>query len=314
MPSQAWSMENRAKKTMVILRGTSSTGKSTICGILETQHQGWQYMSEDDITWDGEIEYWKQLFPKEHASILNAIAYENVYHAIKRYQIIFKEGISEEAKNNALQAMQVIRDFFNRNPEKAREGHDQRFQIKFFNDIELASNRDLNIIVESWGRVDSLLDQLGERFTMCYILVYAPLHVVFDRTLERNAQSLEIGNLRPNRLFVHTLRGFNRRFVVSQEPEDAIDTIKKEDLEAFDRVEHYLSQLAFPYQEVLSFTQRDLTLSEFEEMKKGIIVNLDKEMYIVPKLSYDLLIYANNKTPENCVQEILDYLSTKQLI
>lgn len=304
-------MEHETKGTLVILRGTSSTGKSSICKAL-AEHYNWQYIREDDLFFDCQMAYWKELFPREYALIESAIAHENIYHAVNRHLVIFKSSTIQDEKNTALEALSTIRAYLNNNYEAARRDYKNRFQTLLVKNTTTYRMQGHPIVVESWGMIDSLIDALKETFTIYPILTYVPFHVLFDRTIQRNEHGIKSENLRDHRIFEHTFRGLLLKFSLSANPEKAIGVVEQKDIDAFDKVEEYLSNLALPYDETLPFSRRELSVPEFLKIKQTVIDQVaEGKIYFTPLFDYELLLQTTIKTPKEYADEIVAFVESQ---
>ena len=305
--------ENQAKieylhrKAIVILKGTSSAGKSSVCDILTAKY-GWKTISEDEYAWNSEVEQWKSLFADEYRSIAAALDDQNVYHAVRRKQICFKPNIGQEIKDQALKAMETIRNRVSDDYSTYEKERDKQFEPRFLGDINTFSDQGFTVIIESWGRVDKWIDQLSERYFVCSILMYVPLRVMLDRTKARNAESFRVGNLRLNRLYNHALRGFWRRYRISPQAEGSVDILTTEDAAAFDKVTPDFPLDTLAGNNTVPFIQKELTDKELVQYKKQIIDAVDQASgYVTPRISYDFLIRSHEQSLEDCALAILTY-------
>ena len=76
---------------VVFLKGTGSTGKTSICHELGRLEETWKELSDDAIFFEELILRYKKEYTQEFELIAEAIEPSNIFHAIVRNQVLFKK-------------------------------------------------------------------------------------------------------------------------------------------------------------------------------------------------------------------------------
>lgn len=100
----------RLNAVLVYLDGPSSSGKSSICNVLREQ-QRWGVVAS--LYWDWAQDHLAQLFPSDFPSVHMTLPKNNIIHALRRNIIFFKEGVSQNQKEDAKHAIETIQTVLN---------------------------------------------------------------------------------------------------------------------------------------------------------------------------------------------------------
>ena len=92
---------------IIYLKGTCSSGKSTFIRKFISQYENVEVVDEDAIMHRSYVDAVAERFPAEFTTISSAIALENLYHALREKDVLFKKTASQAecAKAAAILAM-----------------------------------------------------------------------------------------------------------------------------------------------------------------------------------------------------------------
>lgn len=289
---------------VLFLYGTGSVGKSSLCKALVQHDPSRILIDEDELYCQGVLLFFKNVFSSEFSFIENAIAVENIFHAIVRKQIVFKKDATDQEKTDALVAIYSTRKRLDQLLLNNAEINKQWRHIgKSISDCALSlTNQNSTLIVDSIGIVSPEgMEKAG--CTIVRILVYCPFKDIVNRTIRRNTDALLSRNLLSMRYYSYLLTSFMRAYDFNEQPDGAIDTITKEEVNnTLDLV-----ALLLPTQEnITNFTRAEFNQVQLNEyrtyfMKK--FVNTET-LYIVPKDKIDFCV----RTDQNDGADLLKYI------
>lgn len=292
----------QATGIVILLRGTGCAGKTSICKEI-TRFSEWRVVDEDAIYYERAALRWKELFPQEYACIEAAIDPQNILHAVMRNQILYRHGLTEDARTQAYLAIQTIQNNLNNEDEviraKNKEWHAQLAKYIIEEIKNLAQSH--NVIVDTWFLKQ---DHIADIKTVCIVkevLAYCPFDCLVKRTIARNASALINGaDISCMRFFHQALMSFLNRFELADAAEGAIDLVSKSDLEhALNLVELARTESHTATGSVKLFTRGEFSSGQFEEYKDKLLSKfvLKEQLYLVPKMPYELLIKTNQLSP-----------------
>lgn len=277
---------------IVVLNGTSSTGKSSISNILKNQYS-FEIIELDEYV-PNEMANWleKQVLEKEDEKIIK-IPREDVRNEIARY---FEEpgyfkrkfGLSIEKYGEPDEAEAI----------KAAE-------VKMISDAKKFSSEGKNVVVDTcfaqdFGSYDYFFTSL-ENLNSKFILVYVPLNILAQRINMRNQKAEKDNKPYEKAYMLSTLEQFVDIYKAQQNSDEIIiDTLSIEDF----------------------YTACELAKKEYpftEETYKGFVTKLEsrlgfdnkevKSVKITPRLFYDLVVKNIDKDDiEKCVKQINELL------
>jgi ABC-type phosphate transport system ATPase subunit len=105
-------LHSNKKQNLVIMGGTANCGKSSLCKALNTLDSSYRIISQDDIHRKVTYEICDNIFPVEMAIIRKAIKYENMWRAIRCFDVLCIEETNEQEMECVIGAIKHIRDYF----------------------------------------------------------------------------------------------------------------------------------------------------------------------------------------------------------
>lgn len=298
-----------ANTDIIILRGSSSAGKTSICKALEQVDTSWKAIIEDEICMDMETNSWQEHFNDYYKPIEDAIAYDNIFNAVKRSQIVFKLNITDDHKKLAMDSIYYIRGFLDDPSNLHLNKKVFAYQLK--NKIIEVITQNLiagyKIIIDDWLLDNELIEKFRSNYNIKYILAYSPLDVVINRTIKRNQDACANSSMREAKFFEQPINSFFANFELSLSEENAIDKIEKSEcISALENVDKYLDIDKVPYKGHPLFHRREMTKQELQE----IIFNINhidtNILFVVPKISNNHLIFTGTYSSKECALHILE--------
>ncbi len=309
-----------AVATIIILRGTSCAGKSSICSELIKFDSRWKVVDEDAFYYREARQRWARMFPVEYASISRAIAETNILHAVMHNQILFMKTSSEKEQHAAYIALQKIQQALNIRDNAAIASKALWYQhlksavISQVHDYALMGH---NVIIDSWFLKTEEIEQLEKNFPVIFMVAYAPFDQLVVRLLERNTTAVK-----NKRFFLHILRSF---FLESYDlvpaepgaqciPSNAIDILTIESLNnSFKIIETSKEKSTHTAGLENFFTRGEFSSKQLSIFKEKVVAKFQghQACYVIPKKSYDVLINTSKQSPTNCVKELVAYITDK---
>ncbi len=294
---------------VIFLHGAGCAGKTSICREME-QHHGWKVVEEDDICYREEAIHWKKKFPKEFSAIQSAVEEQNIPHAVKRKQILFRPNASDDVRTRAKDAINIIQETLNSPSSESNTTWREALIIQTI--LKLA--KDHNVVVETWLLKPEHIQQVAAEHDVRHIIAYCPFIEIVKRTLKRNSDALidgkDISNLR---FFHQTLKGFTRRYDLRDTPHDSIADLDKESvIQGLNIVELCLQGAPDAIGSSKKFTRGEFSLEEFEEYRKGLLSKFKaKKAYVVFKLNFciDMVLRTDEQNPAESAKNIIAFVS-----
>lgn len=269
---------------IIYLKGTCSAGKSTL---IRTLDDSYEIVDEDAIMHRSYVDAVAIRFPEAFQVIQQFIAKENLYHALREKDVLFKNSESQEA----LDALKTIQDELNQDlPWRlaVSRGIDEEVLRK----VKDAVQQNKNVVLDSWYITPDRLALECPDAHIIKVLLYCPLDRAYKRFLKRNAEAHEQKNLTEKRYLRQLIGSFISLYQISSDPSQSIQKITKMDLDPiFEEMAKGLSGSA-PYKKTV-FTFETLSKGYFLEMKEGFLHPFNdskEELYLSPKEQYDIIL------------------------
>ncbi len=305
-------MQKEIAQKIVFFRGMSTLGKGDICRALIKQDPQWEIVSDDDCTMQVELEMCQKQFPKQYAAIANAIAPENLFHAIKRNEVCYTPKASEGKKQAAFEAISHIQ-YTNNQPEvyKKEELHQQVKNLVKDRILKSLKNKH-HVVNDGWILNEADFHEFEPHYQVIKAYCYIPLDLQINALIKTTREAFETDIFKNRRSYWHILNSFERIFLTdSKEP--ALDTISQETLL------YCLARMKPLRQETESalqkFTHQEMTTQEMEERRKKYLAHFgtNKEVHLRPDMAYDIIIKktSDTDTPQQKAQELLKFIEGK---
>lgn len=303
---------------IVFLKGTGCAGKTSLCSALLTADSSWKIVDEDALYIKEAVDNFRNTFAQEFGHIETAIAQENIFHAIKRNQILFKETATAQEKTEAEIVIYSIKKRLDQctsiNKRTNNEWHDE-LKAQLLSSIRERADAGFNVIVDSWLLEPQHIEMLRQEYKVAIVLTYCPFKELVNRTLTRNYHALLNKNLYAMRYFHQPLMSFMKLYDFQAEPsEQAIDTITREEINnALDVVELALvcsNNLCGGSVDI--FSREEFSRSQLYEYRTSLMGKfLDTDiLYVIPKNSIDCVIKTMGINAQEGAQQFLSKLES----
>jgi|GEM_PF-4134577 gluconate kinase len=299
--------------TIIVLKGTCCAGKTSIFHEI-AQKTTWKIVDEDALYLEQSIALWQDIFPEEYAIIKNSIDGQNIFHAVKRNQILFKAGISSAEKIRSLSAIETLQKAFDdpATPQSlaVKTWHDNLKQA-LSRQIEDYAQAGHTIIVDSWRLSRNYFETLKDSHTVFFVLAYVPLSTIIERVFERNYSALFTGDLRSMRFYGQTLSSFSSLYAFSPENDstslDGITPLCLQD--TLNLIECILPEI--PSISAGPFSRREYSRQDLYDYEESILnysdVSEQHKFVVLPKEKYDLILYTDQQSPAACTQQLIEF-------
>jgi len=297
-----------ATGTVVFLHGTSCAGKTSICSALATQ-DSWKVVDEDTLWYQQAAFWWHNEFPQEFSIIAEAIAPDNIFHALMRNQILFKLGVDEEQQTKVRTIIDNIQKKLNTENVvviAAKKEKNEQLKIHILETIKKYA-QNFNIIVDTWLLKPTDIEQIQSFCSTINVLAYCPFNDLVKRILIRNNKALlNDHDISSMRFFHQALKSYMGLFEFSHLKEGAIDCLSKIDaLHALNFTELAMNQNHYSTGASQIFTRGEFSTEQFQDYKKQLLAKFkdSDELFVIPKITAHL-IRTDQCTPEEAASVV----------
>jgi hypothetical protein len=296
--------------TIVMLRGTCSAGKTSICEKIASQESHWQVIDLDDIYMQKVVELIAITFPKEFEVIAKVIPSHNLYHALKRDETVCKNTEVLQALAKIQQSLDgPLGKDFQANLWKQLEG-------TLIEQIEAAFHEGKDVLMNSWLSKNGIIEDYFKTHKIINVLVYTPIQTSFRFLQKRNDEASTTGNLYQKRFFGQFFSSFNNHYRLTTEKSGcALAEHKKADVESVFTEGSAGVVQTLDKKDEHTFTQHEINLFELNRIKDEFIPIQAHEcdtLFLEPKEQYDLVVCSENRSSEELVTLLFERLNTIQ--
>jgi guanylate kinase len=303
-----------SKSTIIILKGLSRAGKSTIINKLIESNPKIKSVSEDDVFLYVFNEFIKQKFPLEYKELVKNIAPDNLYHAIARYQIKFKYGCSDEKKEEANIIIKQLRKQLEDPSRNLRPTFSKLVRETRNDMIDTYLKNNKHIIIDGVMINQKEIKKLGSRANVINIFVHCPFYTTLKRLVKKNEETEKQAIYRELRFYRNLLSSFSHCYRVTQNQNMKIFSVRKNEL--LDLLNTIRAELEPSSQKPLNgkFTNRDFTKAELDSYEKKLLSKLKLEnkdlTYLCLNADYDYIIYNDdNVSLEGVIEQLSKFIS-----
>lgn len=279
--------------TIIYLQGACSSGKSTL--IRELQREDLAIVDEDALMHEAYVRAVANKFPQPFIEIQQAIAPENLYHALREKDVLFKNEITEDERSRASAHLSLIQEELDR-PENLlwKQDVSKGIDLSVLQGISDALNHQKNVLLDSWYIKPARLALEYPQAKIIRVLLYCPLPQAYERFLMRNKNAAEQGNLEEKRYPRQLAGSFFSLYQISSNPSQPIQKIQKGSLEpTIEAIAKSLSGEDVLYHKpVFTFKEpsRAFFLQQASDFLSPFETDHAEELYISPREKQDLII------------------------
>lgn len=297
---------------IIYLKGSTCAGKSTLIKSINQRWEDLEIVDGDSIVMRTYPEAVAERFPFEYEMVAKAIANENLYHALRAGDILFKTEASEEECRRAelaISAIQAELDQSENLPWRLAVAETIRQEILDL--TKQALNRGKNVLLDTWYfNADEIQESFPELATI-RVMLYCPFEIAYERLLKRNNEATANCNLLEKRYMAQLMRSFCSLYKVSDQPNQLLQRINKHDLEQiFAMISQDLDE-GDPEKPQPVFSIEEITQSKFQKLQREFMEPFEKfqcdNLYITPVEQQDLII-------DNTFGNVYNSLNTLDLV
>lgn len=268
---------------ILYLKGTCSAGKSTL---ISTFPNSYEVIDEDAIMHRNYVDAVASRFPDAFRVIQRSIAKENLYHALREKDVLFKDGESPEA----LDALYRIQEELNQDMPW-RKAVSKGIDDEVLRKIKDAVQQSKNVVLDSWYISKERLACEFPDAKITKVLLYCPLPIAYQRFLKRNREAQVKGDLSEKRYLRQLVGSYFSLYQIVKDPNYAIHKITRHDLEpVLDAIANDLTGDEAYKKSV--FTFENFSKGQFLKMKGEFLRPFDETadtLYLAPKDRYDCI-------------------------
>lgn len=280
---------------IVYLKGICCAGKSTFIQSIRQRWENLEIVDEDPIVHRTYPDAVALRFPIEYANIIKAIAEDNLYHALRAKDILFKKTATQEECIKASNALSSIQNELNQSqnlPWKKEVNEGIRREI--IETIQLALQNEKSVLLDSWYFTADQIQELFPTTPVVRVMLYCPFPVAYERLQKRNKQSIEQENLQEKRYMNQLMGTFCSLYQMIDQSSQPIQSINRQELDKiFNSICLTLESENIHDQEQI-FTFGEYSRSQFQKLQIEFMqpfVDLESaNLYISPKEKQDLII------------------------
>lgn len=298
--------------TIIFLKGTGSSGKTSLCKALVSIDPSWKVVDEDELFINKIIDHIRDKFPHEFGAIENAVALENLFHAVKYNQILFKDIATLQNKTDAEIAIYNIKkklDQFTLNNEFLNGEWFKQLRLDILAHVKNYANAGFNVVVDSCFLKSKQIDELKQEYKTVSVLTYSPIKKLVNRTITRNYRALLNRDLYSMRYFHQALTSFIGIYDFQENwSEQSIDVIKREEINnVLDVVGISLAGQAQTSGSLSPFSREEFSRSQLHEYRSSFMkkfLNTDV-LYVTPKDNVDFVMRTAEMSSDESASQLL---------
>ncbi len=309
--------------SLIIIRGTANSGKSTLCKTLNNLlNNSYAFVSQDDVHRKESYKVFKGIFPEEMKLICETIPYKNLWQAIKYGVITFPDNTEKQKKESIQNAVSTIQNHFD-SPlyTKQKNALDALGKQKIMHQLIFHAAQRHNVIFDSWGVTNwnYELNQLKNYFDhLIGVATYCSLKTIEQRWKHRNSCARETNDYTE----VRTMTQMAKSFFSFLQPNDSQSThntnffVTKQEFDTLmQKMLLYISNNTTPHaqQKKSFFSIHEFTAEELFEFKNTMYAkfHFDKQeqTILMPSITFDILLCTEGDC-HTYATELLEKIST----
>lgn len=307
-------------RIIIYLKGSCCAGKSTLIHSIKQKWENWEIVDEDPIVRRTYPDAVVLRFPFEYACLIKAIDKQNLYHALRAKDILFKKTATQEECIKASNVLNAIQNELNQSQNLPwKKEVNERIRKEIIDTIQLALKNEKNVFLDSWYFTADQIQELFPKVSVIRVMLYCPFPIAYERFLKRNKESIAQENLQEKRYMNQLMGTFCSLYQMSDQPSQPIQNINRKELDPiFNSIYLTLKNENIQDQKQI-FTFEELSQSQFQKFQTEFMqpfVELESpNLYISPKEKQDLIIdYSIGDTEKavDLLEKIMDEYTLKQ--
>lgn len=280
---------------IIYLKGSTCAGKSTLIKSINQRWEDLEIVDGDSIVLRRYPEAIAERFPFEYEVVTRAIADENLYHALRAGDILFKTHASEEECRRAELAISTIQGELNQSENLPwRLAIAETIRQEILNLTKEAIHRGKSVLLDTWYFKANEIEESFPELATIRVMLYCPFEIAYERLLKRNNEATAHCNLLEKRYLAQLMSSFCSLYRVSDQPNQQLQMINRHDLEQiFGMISQDLDE-GDPEKPQPVFSIEEITQSKFQKLQREFMEPFEKfqceNLYITPVEQQDLII------------------------
>jgi guanylate kinase len=275
---------------IILLKGTCSSGKSTLIQSIADSDMNIEIVDEDTYVHDGYLSAIQTRFPLEYNAIAEAIDYDNMYLSLRSNDMIYNSHSSYPERCIAEKYILDLRQELNK-PEYLnwKNSVSENITDTCLDAMKNALEHGKSVLLDAWYISGNRIRGLFPNNTIIKILLYCELQEGYRRLMERNLKCQTTRNIREKRSAAQLIGSFNLLYKVSKTP---LQPIHKFNFETFNNLMAEIEE-TLPVTTTLAqvFSFKECSKSEFRGLQLNFLKDFEhNNCYITPKENHDLII------------------------
>jgi dephospho-CoA kinase len=299
---------DRAPK-IIYLKGSCSAGKSTFIRQFISRCDGVEVVDEDAIMHKRYVDAVAERFPAEMAVLSKVINRENLYHALREKDVLFKKEALKEECTKAVAMLGAIREELNKVQNLSwKQGVSKEIDLEVVHKIRSALEMNKPVLLDSWYIKPKHLQEYFPKSQVIRVMLYCPLPVAYERFLKRNKEAMQQENLQEKRYLRQLVGSFFSMYQLSMQPAKSIQQVSKKELDqVVDAIASSLKEQGSAYEKPV-FTSDEVSRELFLKMKTDFLRPFEESnsevLYIVPKEEQDIVLDSSKDDLQKVMQLI----------
>lgn len=312
--SVIWPIENNPSTSIIIyLQGTCSSGKSTLIKSIK-QKCDLEIVEEDSIMQRSYVAAVAQRFPYKFTCINHAISQNNLYHALREKDILFKKTASNDDCTKATDALTEIQEELNK-PQNLcwKQEISQGISVEVIQKLREVIEKNKNVLLDSWYVKENHIAKLFPNAKIIRVLLYCSLPVAYHRLLMRNEEALLQENLLEKRYLRQLIGSFTALYQISEHPINPIQKVYRNELkQIFEDISQKIEDHDLSTYQKPVFTFTEISRFQFLQIKSQFLQPFEtyssELFYISPRKEHDVIIDNSSQDIQKAVDLIKEIL------
>ena len=266
-------------------------------------------VDEDEIMQRSYVDAVALRFPKEFALISQVIAKENIYHALREKDVLFKKTAMSAECAKAMKTLLAIQEELNK-PENISWKLDvsRGIDLEVLKNIRAAFVLNKPVLLDSWYIKPKHLKEHFPESKVIRVLLYCPLSIAYERLIKRNKEAELKENLQEKRYLRQLAGSFFSMYQLTKEPCQMNQKVSKIGLNTvLNTMSSALVDRGLDYVKPV-FTFDEVPSELFLQLKNEFLRPFEnygaEELYISPKDEQDIIVDTSQEDLQKSIQRL----------